>query len=64
MPDFWLHWLSEAPELIICSFKAYSILGDTLFGYLPLHPDPLCEDFHLYAIRFPDTEIKFHGKAS
>jgi hypothetical protein len=48
---FYLKWLTDKPEFLLCSYRAYAALGPTLFGWLDLYPDPYCEEQWLYGMR-------------
>jgi len=46
----YFHFLSENPIYAICSFQAYTLLGDELFGRMSVYPNAYCETHHVYLI--------------
>ena len=45
----YIHWIGVNPNIIICSFRAFTQLGGEFMG-LPLCPDSNCSDDRLYGI--------------
>jgi hypothetical protein len=46
----YVHWLSDEPKYLICSYRAARFLGSEAFGYLLVEPDKYCPDKHAYAV--------------
>ena len=53
----YIHYLSDHPNYLICSYKAASLLGHEILGMLTL-ADSYCPDWHAYAVdddKWPTT---------